>query len=66
MTDQESRRACTCSDCQQVRKALSLLDDIANRPTTMGMEDVEDLCEAREILAEQIGFTYDEQEQRYK
>ena len=50
----------------EIRVVLALLDDIANRPTTMGMDDVEDLCEAREILAKHIGAIYNEDTCRYE
>lgn len=46
-------------------KALALLDDIATSECSMGLEDVEDLCEARRHLAEALGRTYDNATSRY-
>jgi len=45
--------------------ALALLDDIATSDASMGMEDVEDLCGAREILAEVAGRTWNADTGRY-
>lgn len=44
---------------------LELLDDMANRNATMGWDDIEDLCEAREIAATVLNFRYNEQTERY-
>ena len=65
-TERDYRRECDCADCGKIREVLSLLDDIANRPTTMGMDDVEDLCEAREILAFQVGYVVNNEKNRYE
>ena len=65
-SDQEDRAACNCEGCKVVRKALKLLDDIAVRPTTMGMDDIEDLCKARELLAKEVGSVYNEEANRYE
>ncbi len=44
---------------------LSLLDDMAASDGAMEREDVEDLCEARELLAGALGFCYDNETNRY-
>ncbi len=44
---------------------LSLLDDMATRPTTMGIEDVDDLCEARESLARLLNAPYNPDTNRH-
>lgn len=51
---------------QQIRTALSLLDDIAtNEDASMGGDDIEDLCSAREVLARALGTSYNERTSRY-
>ncbi len=47
-------------------KTLALLDDMANRSATMGWEDIADLCEARETIAEALNFTYDDETGRFQ
>ncbi len=44
---------------------LSLLDDIATSDCSMGTEDIEVLCQARELLAGALGFCYDDNTNRY-
>lgn len=49
-----------------IRAALSLLDDIAtNKDSAMAMDDIEDLCAARTVLARALGTSYDGDEGRY-
>jgi len=49
-----------------IRRALALLDDIAtNSDASMGMEDIEDLCAAREVLARVLGTAYNSETNRY-
>lgn len=56
----------TCITCNKhAHKVLSLLDDIATSECSMGVEDIEDLCEARELLAELLQVTYNEETDRY-
>jgi hypothetical protein len=64
-TEQEYRRDCKCNDCEDTRKVLTLLDDIATSDCAMGMYDVDCLCEAREVLARVIGANYNEGTNRY-
>ena len=44
---------------------LALLDDIATSDCSMGMDDIEDLCEARELLAGAINYCYNSEINRY-
>ena len=64
--EQINRAKCDCGDCRAVRRALSLLDDIATSPGTMSLEDSSDLCEARELLAHEVGMTYSPTLGRYE
>lgn len=48
-----------------IRTALSLLDDIATSDGSMGMEDIDDLCVAREVLARALGTSWNSETSRY-
>ena len=51
---------------QVVMGALSLLDDIATSDESMGTDDIDDLCAARKVLADLLGFVYNEDMNRYE
>jgi hypothetical protein len=49
-----------------IRTALSLLDDIAtNSDNSMGFDDIEDLCAARDVLARVLGVGWNADNNRY-
>lgn len=60
------RRACKCEACSVIRAALAKLDDIANRPAAMGYADINDLCTARRLLAEEVCASYSPSTERYE
>ena len=49
-----------------MRDTLSKLNDIATSPASMGVEDVDDLCSARELLADALGYVYNGHTCRYE
>lgn len=59
-----ARQRCTCGDCQDIRKALAHLDDIATSPATMGYDD--SMNDARELLARYLGYRYNKTTNRYE
>lgn len=65
-TDKDYRRECKCNGCKVVERALGLLDDIALSDESMGWHDTGKLCEARELLAHEIGATYNVSTERYE
>lgn len=46
-------------------KVLSFLDNIATSDGGMSWDDIDDLCQARELLASILGVTYDEETSRF-
>ncbi len=52
-------------DTAGLKDILSILDDIANRPTTMEIEDITDLNDARERLSTYVNAPYDDATNRY-
>ena len=51
---------------RRILEALSLLDDIATSRYMMGWEDIDALCEARRIIAVEVGATYNPEVNRYE
>lgn len=49
-----------------MRRAVDLLNEMANSDASMGDEDIHALCEARRILAKRLGYAYDEDTNRYE
>ena len=62
----EARQRCTCKDCGLIRQALTRLDDIATSSASMGFDDIEDLYEARNLLARVVGAIYNGESNRHE
>ena len=58
------------SNFEQAIKALQHLDAMANRSAgrliDMSWDDIEDLCQARELLADAIGAVYNDATEQYE
>jgi len=51
---------------KQLDDILSRLNDMATRDSTMGWDDIEDLCKVRELLARAIGAKYWQVTERFE
>lgn len=49
----------------EARRVLTLLNDIATSDCTMGTHDIDALVEAREIVAQALGFVHDNETNLY-
>jgi len=56
----------TTSHRANIVQALALLDDVRTRECSMSWDDIADICDATELLAAALGFTYDEETDRYR
>ena len=63
--DSRARRNCKCLDCEDTRRALALLDNIATSDAGMGSTDIDWLCSARTLLARIVGSEYTEETNRH-
>ena len=54
------------SNFEQAIKVLQYLDAMANRSCDMSWDDIEDLCQARELLADAIGAVYNDATEQYE
>ena len=48
----------TKTESDKLNKVLAFLDDVCTRETSIGIEDCDDICSAREILAELLDYSY--------